>query len=155
MKSTIGGKIIHSMTLMISVWIIVNVRLSFKLREVNTSTKFVSAACNYLLDSMVKIRQSKNGNGYFYLKILQCNCLSEKHGIKKKSLVNLTCICSQMIDSNIPSSYELCFHARSRLNRSQNKRSGLSSSTGFLTVRLASGIWLSVTYKHQKHLSKP
>ena len=41
--------------------------------------------------------------------------------------------------SNIPSSYELCFHARSRLNRCQNKRSGFSSSTGFLTVRLTSG----------------
>ena len=44
--------------------------------------------------------------------------------------------------------YQLCFHARSRLNRCQNKRSGFSSSTGFLTVRLASGIWLSFTYKH-------
>ena len=54
-----------------------------------------------------------------------------------------------MDHSNIPSSYELCFHARSSLNRCQNKRSGFSSSTGFLTVRLASGIWLSVTYKHQ------
>ena len=56
---------------------------------------------------------------------------------------------------NIASFYELCFHARSSLNRCQNKRSGFSSSTGFLTVRLASGIWLSVTYKHQKHLNKP
>ena len=56
-------------------------------REVKT--KFVSVACNYLLDSMVKIQQDKNGNGYFYL-VKYYNCVSEKHGEKKNSLVNLT-----------------------------------------------------------------
>ena len=37
---------------------------------------------------MVKIQQDKNGNGYFYL-VKYYNCLSEKHGEKKNSLVNL------------------------------------------------------------------
>ena len=36
-----------------------------------------------------------------------------------------------------------------------NKRSGFSSSNGFLTVRLASRIWLSFTYKHLSKRSPP
>ena len=54
---------------------------------------------------MVRIQQDKNGNDLLLLgKILQL-CLSEKHGEKKNSLVNLTLT-------------HVCFQARSRLNRS-------------------------------------
>ena len=37
--------------------------------------------------------------------------------------------------------------ARSCLSRCQNKSSGFSNSTGFVTVRLASGIWLPFSNK--------
>ena len=61
---------------------------------------FVSAACNYLLDSMVKIPQDKNKNGYFYL-VKYYNSVSEKHGEKKNSLVNLTYKCSRIIRNTV------------------------------------------------------
>ena len=49
---------------------------------------------------MVKIRQDKNGNDYFYLE-KNYNCLSEKHSEKKKSLVNLTYTCSRIFEHTV------------------------------------------------------
>ena len=56
-------------------------------REVNN--KFVSAACNYmcLLDSMVNISQgNNNGNDLLLYLVKYYNCLSKKHGKKRKTL---------------------------------------------------------------------
>ena len=102
---------------------------------------------------MVKIQQDKNGNGYFYLvKYYNCVCLKN---MAKKRTAQLTWL------THVAGSFEHTVVLRAVLSRASTfkplpkQKIGFSSSTGFLNVRLALGIWLSVTYKHQTHLSKP